>query len=218
MRAIVSCILEWNIIVNSKSTIAALVCRLLEPASGRILWDGTPVTELSTASLRSRIALVPQDPFLFHDTIRTNLEIGSPGATDEALRAALGVADAEALVDGLDGGLDAVVGEEGQTLSGGERQRICMARAALRDASLLILDEAASSLDAASEESVRRGFERMSTGRTVLVIGHRLSSIRSASRIHVLENGRIVESGTIDDLSRPGTAFHRLFESQLTGG
>jgi subfamily B ATP-binding cassette protein MsbA len=199
-----------------KTTLAALLCRLLDPTSGRILWDGTPTSEFTLRSLRSSIALVLQDPFLFHDTIRANLEMGSSTADEPEMRRALSLVGAEEFVDRLPGKLDERVGEEGFTLSGGERQRICLARAALRDAPLLVLDEAASSLDAASEQAARSGLEELSRSRTTLVIGHRLSSIRKADRIVVLDEGRIVEQGTYDELARPGTTFHRLFEAQLS--
>jgi subfamily B ATP-binding cassette protein MsbA len=200
-----------------KTTIAALLCRLLVPTKGRILWDGADVSTFTIASLRKQVALVPQDPFLFHDTIRANLDIGSPGADEKKMRKALGIVDAEGFVDRLPGGVDETVGEEGSTLSGGERQRICLARAALRDAPVLILDEAASSLDAVTEEAARRGLDELSTGRTVLVIGHRLSSVKKADRIAVIDSGLIVEQGTYQELARPGTAFHTLFEAQITG-
>jgi subfamily B ATP-binding cassette protein MsbA len=199
-----------------KTTIAALVCRMLAPDSGRILWDGTDVSEFTLDSLRAAIALVPQDPFLFHDTIRANLEVGDPSADDARMTDALAMVDADGFVSKLPEGLSQTVGEEGFSLSGGERQRICLARAALRDAPVLILDEAASSLDAASEEAARRGLDEMASGRTVLVIGHRLSSIKKADSIVVLDEGRIVESGVYDELARPGTTFHALFEAQLT--
>lgn len=201
---------------TGKTTIAALLLRMLAPDSGRILWDSTDVSEFTLDSLRASIALVPQDPFLFHDTIRANLEVGSSSADDTSMNEALRLMDAEGFVSRLPRGLDETVGEEGFSLSGGERQRICLARAALRDAPVLILDEAASSLDAASEEAARRGLDEMATGRTVLVIGHRLSSIKKAYSIAVLDHGRIVEQGTYGDLARPGTTFHRLFEAQLT--
>jgi subfamily B ATP-binding cassette protein MsbA len=200
-----------------KTTIAALLCRLLVPTGGRILWDGEDVSTFSVASLRAQVALVPQDPFLFHDTIRANLELGAPDADEKRMRRALGLVDAEGFVERLPGSLDETVGEEGSTLSGGERQRICLARAALRDAPVLVLDEAASSLDAASEEAARRGLDQLSAGRTVLVIGHRLSSVKKADSIAVLDAGRIVEQGTYEELARPGTRFHALFEAQLTG-
>jgi subfamily B ATP-binding cassette protein MsbA len=198
-----------------KTTLAALLTRLLHPDSGRILWDGTPVERFSAASLRRQVALVPQDPFLMHDTVRANVALGDEDATDEEVHRALALGDARRFVEFLPAGLDEVVGEEGSSLSGGERQRICLARAALRDAPVLVLDEAASSLDAASEEAIRTALERVASGRTVLVIGHRLSSVRDADSIAVLSEGRIVEQGRYDELARPGTAFHELFRSQL---
>lgn len=198
-----------------KTTVAALLTRLLHPQEGRILWDDTPVEELTTRSIRAHLALVPQDPFLMADTIRANVSLGTDHADEERLARAVETGDAQTFVQRLDGGLDEVVGEEGATLSGGERQRLCLARAALRDADVIILDEAASSLDAASEETIRTGLDQVARGRTVLVIGHRLSTVRSADTIAVLAGGRIVETGTHDELARPGTAYHELFESQL---
>ncbi len=198
-----------------KTTVAALVTRLLHPASGTVLWDDTPVERFTADSIRRQVALVTQDPFLMHDTVRTNVTLGTTDGADEEVRPALKLADAEGFVERLPGGLDEVVADEGSSLSGGERQRICLARAALRDAPVIVLDEATSSLDASSEEAIRKGLDQLASGRTVLVIGHRLSSVRDADAIAVLENGRIVEHGTYAELARPGTAFYALFASQL---
>ncbi len=198
-----------------KSTLADLVAGLLGPTAGRVLVDGEPLADGRLTAWRERLGYVPQEPFLFHDTVRANLLWAAPGATEEGLWDALRSADAEGLVRRLPGGLDAVVGDRGATLSGGERQRIALARALVRRPALLVLDEATSHLDGGSEERIRRAVDGLRGRLTVLAVAHRLATVRGADRIHVVEGGRIVESGAWDDLlARPGGRFRAMAEAQ----
>jgi len=199
-----------------KTTLAQILVRLLDAEAGEIRWDGEPIERYSGASVRRQIAVVPQDPFLFHDTVRANIALGRPArglSVEEAAR----LAGLEPVLARLDGGLDADVGEVGGRLSGGERQRVCIARALYQGGSVLLLDEAVSSLDATAEAEVGEAIERAAQGRTTLVIAHRLSSVRRADRIAVLEDGRIVEQGTFDDLVARRGVFAELFAEQLAG-
>ena len=182
-----------------KSTIADLVIGLLTPDTGEVLVDGVPLTAPRRRAWRERIAYVSQDVFLFHDSIRSNLLLACPGATEEEMWTALEAASAT-FVRTLPDGLDTVVGDRGMRLSGGERQRLVLARALLRDPELLVLDEATSSLDAENEERVKEAIEKLGGRMTILVIAHRLASIRSADFIHVVSEGRIVESGGWQEL------------------
>jgi len=199
-----------------KTTLADLVTGLLVPTAGRVLLDGVPLTAARRAGWRARIACVLQDPFLFDETLRANLLVARPGATEEEIRRALSLADASALVDRLPGGLDARVGERGGALSGGERQRIALARALLREPDLLVLDEATSHLDPESERRVRRAVAGLRGRTAVLLVTHRLAPVREADRIHVLEAGRIVESGTWEKLMGAGRS--RLRDMALAQG
>lgn len=183
-----------------KSTVADLVMGLLRPDAGTVLVDGTPLSGAAIGAWRSRVGYVPQDPFLFHDTIRTNLLWARPDATEEECWEALRMAAAAGFVERLPGGMDSVVGDRGTLISGGERQRLVLARALLRDPALLVLDEATSALDARSEAEVQAAIRGLRGRTTILVISHRLSSIRDADTIHVLEDGRVVETGTWDQL------------------
>ena len=160
------------------------------------------------------IAVVSQDTYLFHRSVRDNLLLGRPGASDYELREALGTAQAQAFVDDLPSGLDTVIGERGMTLSGGERQRISIARALLQDAPVLVLDEATSSMDATNERSVVGGLDSLTEGRTTITIAHRLSTVRAADRIAVLDAGRVVESGHHDDLIVARGPFAALVAAQ----
>lgn len=201
---------------GGKSTAAALLSRSLEPESGRITIDGVDLRALSLSSLRSQIALVPQEVLLFDDTVRGNVAYGLE-ASEEGILAALEAANAMEFVRQLPEGLDTKVGERGASLSGGQRQRLAIARAILRDAPILILDEATSALDNESEREVQAALEELLKGRTALVIAHRLSTIRSADRICVLAEGRIVEEGSHETLLARGGAYHRLHELQAGG-
>ncbi len=185
---------------SGKSTVAALLLRFLRPDAGRILWDGADVETCTVASLRGQIALVTQDPLLFSGTVRENLLAARPEATGGELRAALRAARAEEFVMALPRQWDTPLGEGGARLSGGQRQRLALSRAVLRDARLLVLDEATSNLDPAGEREVQAAMEALLPGRTALVIAHRLETIARADRIHVLLGGRVVEEGTHDEL------------------
>jgi ATP-binding cassette subfamily C protein len=183
-----------------KSTIADLVIGLIVPQRGRVLVDGLPLTPERIRSWRNRIGYVAQDTFLFHDTVRANLLWASPNTREEDVLQALRLAVAEEFVARLPDGLETVVGDRGVRLSGGERQRLALARALLRKPSLLILDEATSSLDSESERRIQGAIEQLHGRMTILVIAHRLSTIREADVIHVVEQGRLVESGSWDEL------------------
>ena len=184
-----------------KSTITSLMLRFYKPDSGRILIDGTDIAEHDLSTYRSQFAIVPQEVLLFNGTIAENIGYGRPGATDAEIRAAADKANASEFIDSFTEGMETLVGERGVQLSGGQRQRIAIARAVLRDPAVLILDEATSSLDSASEQLVQEALEALMDGRTGIVIAHRLSTIRKANRIVVLEKGRIVESGSHAELS-----------------
>lgn len=179
-----------------KSTTAALLLRFLDPTAGSATWDGAPLARYSRASLRDQLAWVSQEPVLFSGTVRDNLLLGRPEAEEPALWDALRRAHAEGFVRALPQGLEEPLGERGGRLSGGQRQRIAIARALLRNPSLLILDEPTSALDAESEKEVQAGLAELLKGRTTLVIAHRLSTVRGADQILVLERGVLVESGS----------------------
>ncbi|MDF1522394.1 MAG: ATP-binding cassette domain-containing protein, partial [Trueperaceae bacterium] len=208
-----------------KSTLADVLVGLVPPTEGRVLVDDVPLEGPKVASWRRSIGYVHQDTFLFHDTIRKNLRLVRQDADDAAIRAALSAAAAD-FVHALPDGLDTVVGDRGVRLSGGERQRIALARALLRQPALLVLDEATSSLDAESEAAIQEALDRMSGQRTVVVIAHRLATVRHADAIYVLEAGRVVQSGTWDHLiAERGGRFRALCEAQglvgvegMTGG
>lgn len=192
-----------------KTTLVSLLLRWYDPASGRILLDRHDLRTLDLVDLRSSVALVSQDTYLFHGTVRDNVALARPDADDDTLRRVL--ADAQAgFVKGLPDGLDTLIGERGMKLSGGERQRLAIARALLIDAPVLVLDEATSSLDAANETGLTEALERLSHGRTTLTIAHRLSTVRDADRIVVLEAGRVAQSGTWEELADSEGAFARL--------
>ena len=183
-----------------KSTIASLMLRLHEPTSGEIIFDNRNSRDFSLSSLRSQIALVPQDVFLFGGSIRENISYGKPGATEEEILDAAEKANAMEFIGRFPEKLDTIVGERGTQLSGGQRQRIAIARAVLKNPRILILDEATSSLDSESERLVQDALEKLLVGRTSIVIAHRLSTIRKANMILVIENGEIVEKGTHEEL------------------
>jgi ABC-type multidrug transport system fused ATPase/permease subunit len=183
-----------------KTTIASLIMRLHEPTSGELLFDNRNSREFSLSSIRSQIALVPQDVFLFGGSVRENISYGKPSATDDEIMEAARQANALEFIERFPEGLDTIVGERGTQLSGGQRQRIAIARAVLKNPRILILDEATSSLDSESERLVQDALEKLMVGRTSIVIAHRLSTIRKADQIMVLDNGRIVEKGTHEQL------------------
>jgi ATP-binding cassette subfamily C protein CydCD len=203
---------------SGKSTIARLLLRFHDPDRGRVTVGGVDVTTLSLAQLRRRIAVVSQETWLFHGSIEDNIRMGRPEATAEELRAAARAAHAEEFILRLPQGYATVVGERGVRLSGGQRQRIAIARALLRDAPILILDEALSSVDAEGEALIQSALDRLMTGRTTLVFAHRLSSVIGADRILVLEQGRLVEQGTHASLMRDAGVYARLMAGQARDG
>lgn len=198
-----------------KSTVFNLIPRLYDATGGSVRIDGHDVRDLTLASLRRSIALVSQDTTLFDDTIRANIAFGRPDASIEEIEAAARAAAAHDFIAALPQGYGTRVGERGASLSGGERQRIALARAFLRDAPILLLDEATSALDAESEARVQEALERLSKGRTTLVIAHRLSTVRAADRILVMDKGRVVEMGSHDSLVAKGGAYANLARLQL---
>jgi ABC-type multidrug transport system fused ATPase/permease subunit len=199
-----------------KSTIAQLILGFYKPTSGEIRFDGKPALEYDLRALRRQMAVVPQEVLLFGGTIRENIAYGRPGASDEAIREAARQANALSFINGFPEGLDTIVGERGVKLSGGQRQRIAIARAILKDPVLLILDEATSALDSESEHLVQEALEGLMRNRTTLIIAHRLSTIRHVDRIFVLQEGKIIESGSFEDLEgRPDGAFHQLLKLQF---
>ncbi len=197
-----------------KSTVVKLLLRLYEPTSGRITVDGHPIDDLTFGSLRGAMGFVSQDVFLFHGTVRENLTYGRPDATHEQLLQATALAEAGSFVESLPDGYDTLVGERGQKLSGGQRQRLTIARAILRDPSILVLDEATSAVDNETEAAIQRSLTRVAQGRTTIVIAHRLSTVRHAHRIHVLEAGRVTEAGTHDELVDAGGLYAALWRVQ----
>ena len=195
-----------------KSTLFSALLRFVDPAGGRILWDAQDVRGYSRGSVRARIAWVPQDPVLFAGSVRDAVRVGKPDATDAEVWSALERAHGAEFVRALPRALDTAVGERGAQLSGGQRQRLAIARAFVREPSLLLLDEPTSSLDAASEALVQAGLAELKAGRTTLVIAHRLSTVRNADLIVVLEAGRVVEQGTHEQLVAHGTAYRRILD------
>jgi ATP-binding cassette subfamily B protein len=193
-----------------KTTLASLLPRFFDPTAGRITIDGVDVREYDLRSLRERIALVPQEPVLFAGSIADNIRYGRLGASQAEVEAAARAAHVHTFVERLPHGYDSLVAEAGATLSGGERQRLGIARALLKDAPILILDEPTSSLDAISEEIVFDALRRLREGRTTLVIAHRLSTIRDASRILVLHDGRVAAHGTHDELMQSNELYRRM--------
>ena len=197
-----------------KSTLVDLLSRFFEVASGRILIDGTDIRRFQLRSLRSGMGIVSQETVLFHDTVRANIAYGLPGAGAGAVEEAARAAGAHDFIRALPDGYDTVIGERGTELSGGQRQRLAIARAILRDPPILIFDEATSSLDTESERRVQRALDRLCEGRTVFVIAHRLSTVRRAREIFVLDGGRIVEAGNHDRLMRARGPYRRLHDMQ----
>ncbi len=197
-----------------KSTIVHLLLRFRDPDAGRILLGGTDFTSLRLEDIRANIGVVSQQTYLFNTTIRENILLGKPDAGEKELESAVRKANLEALVRTLPDGLDTEVGEMGSRLSGGEKQRIAIARAFLKDAPILILDEATSNLDADNEQAIRYILDTLMQDRTTLIIAHRLSTIMDADRILVLDNGRIAEQGRHDDLIANDGVYTRLFVRQ----
>ncbi|MBY5162709.1 ABC transporter ATP-binding protein [Salsipaludibacter albus] len=209
---------ETHAIVGStgagKSTVVKLLLRLYDPVEGRVLVDDVDVRDLAFDALRPVIGLVSQDVFLFHGTVRDNIVYGAPDAGDDAVWRAAELAEAADFVREMPDGLDTVVGERGQKLSGGQRQRLSIARALLRDPAILVLDEATSAVDNETEAAIQRSLAHVSHDRTTVVIAHRLSTVRHADRIHVLDRGRVVESGTHEDLVAGRGIYDGLWQVQ----
>lgn len=198
-----------------KSTIFQLAERFYDPHAGVIKLDGVPLTKVDPLELRRRMAFVPQEGILFAANARDNLRYGKWEATDEQIWEAARAANAESFLRELPEGLDTFLGENGARLSGGQRQRVAIARALLRDSPILLLDEATSALDAESEQLVQQALDRLMKSRTTLVIAHRLATVRQADRILVLDGGKLVESGTHDELSKAGGLYARLAALQF---
>jgi ATP-binding cassette subfamily B protein len=201
---------------GGKSTIVNLIARFYDVTGGVVRIDGVDVRELETGHYRRQIGMVLQDPYLFHGTVLENIRYGLPEASPGDVIAAAQAANAHDFVCKLPNGYDTVVGERGHTLSGGERQRVSIARAILHDPRILILDEATSSVDTETEREIQQALDRLIAGRTVFAIAHRLSTLRRASRLFVIEDGRLVESGTHRELlARHDGRYRRLHEMQL---
>ena len=202
---------------SGKSTLASLLARYRDPDRGTVRLDGLDVRQWRLRDLRRAVGIVPQETMLFHDTLRANLLLARPRATDEELREVLEACGLGEFLDRLPEGLDTVVGEEGLRLSGGERQRLALARALLKDPSIHVLDEATSALDPRTERDVLAGFFARARGRTIILVAHRLTTVTGVDRIFVLDEGRIVEQGTHAELHAAGGLYRALWDDQLRG-
>ena len=198
-----------------KSTLVSLIPRFYDPTHGQVLIDDTDVRGLKLAALRAQISMVLQPPMVFPLSIRENIGYGRPTASIQAIERAAQMAQADGFIQQLPQGYDTVIGEQGATLSEGERQRITIARALLRDAPILILDEPTSSVDTGTEAAIMEAVEQVMRGRTTFVIAHRLSTVRRATQILVIQNGTIIEHGTFDELLQRGGFFHELYARQF---
>mgnify|MGYP006287779765 CR=1 FL=1 len=199
---------------SGKSTLVSLICRFYDPTKGRILLDGTDLPDIQVKSLRSNIGMVLQETFLFAGTLRENIAYGKPEATDIEIIQSAKAANAHDFIMNLPDGYDSEVGERGVGLSGGEKQRIAIARAVLKDPAILILDEATSAVDTATEQSIQDAMNRLVQGRTTFAIAHRLSTLRNADRLLVMQNGEVIEEGTHEDLIERGGVYADLCKIQ----
>jgi ATP-binding cassette subfamily B protein len=195
---------------SGKTTLAYLVARLYDPDEGAVLLDGVDLRDVRRDSVSAAVGMVAQDTYLFHDTVAANLRFAKPEATDDELVAAARSARIHDLLARLPDGYDTVVGARGYRFSGGERQRLAIARMLLRNPPVLVLDEATSALDTQTERAVQAALDELARGRTTIAIAHRLSTVRHADQIVVLERGRVVERGTHSDLLRLGGRYARL--------
>jgi ATP-binding cassette subfamily B protein len=195
----------------------SLLLRQHELSSGSILIDGQDIKAVTQDSLRHAIATVPQEPMLFHRTIKENIAYGKSGATDEEIVTVAKKAQAHDFIMQLERGYDTLVGERGIKLSGGQKQRVAIARAMLKDSPILILDEATSALDSESEVEIQKALHELMVGKTVIAIAHRLSTLREMDRVIVLENGQIIEDGKHDVLKDAGGTYQRLWSHQAGG-
>jgi len=198
-----------------KSTIASLIPRFYDPVSGRVLIDGVDLRDVELKSLRENISMVLQDTFLFNGTVLDNIRYGSPNATEEEVLEAAKIANAHEFILKLPQGYETHIGERGVKLSGGQKQRISIARAVLKNAPILILDEATSSVDVETESLIQEALQNLMRGRTTLVIAHRLSTIRHATAICVLDQGRIVQYGNHEQLIHEDGLYRRLYQRQF---
>jgi ABC-type multidrug transport system fused ATPase/permease subunit len=199
-----------------KSTIASLLLKFYEPTQGSIFYDEFASTQFDLTELRSQIAFVPQDVILFGGSIRENIAYGNPAATDEQIKQAAQKANASTFIENFPEGYATIVGERGIKLSGGQRQRIAIARAILKNPAILILDEATSSLDSESEQLVQEALENLMKGRTSFVIAHRLSTVRNADKIIVIDKGTVLEAGSHEALmAKNDSLYKRLVEMQF---
>ncbi|MBT8164382.1 MAG: ATP-binding cassette domain-containing protein, partial [Acidimicrobiia bacterium] len=197
-----------------KSTIIKLLLRFYDVTGGRIAIDGHTISELRFAELRQAIGLVSQDVFLFHGTVRENIAYARPDASLEDVIEAATIAEAHDFIVDFPNGYDTIVGERGQKLSGGQRQRVSIARAVLKDPPILVLDEATSSVDNETEAAIQRSLEKISIDRTTIVIAHRLSTVRNADHIYVIDRGLVVENGHHDDLLELDGLYAALWKVQ----
>ncbi len=202
---------------SGKTTITKLLLRFMDVYKGEILIDGQNIAKIKQDDLRRNISYVPQDPILFHRTLRENIAYGKSDATEAEIIEAAKAANAHEFIKSLPEGYDTLVGERGVKLSGGERQRVAIARAMLKDAPILILDEATSALDSISEKKIQQAFERLMQGRTTLAIAHRLSTVQKMDRIIVFDKGRIAEQGTHKELTKQNGIYAELWQEQSSG-
>jgi ATP-binding cassette subfamily B multidrug efflux pump len=200
---------------SGKSTLAALIGRLWDAAPGMVFLDGRPIRQWPLAALRRAVGYVPQDTFLFSETLRENIAFGVDQTNDQTVREAADIASVAGDIEGFPARYDTMVGERGITLSGGQKQRTAIARAILRDPKILILDDALSSVDTATEEQILRRLESVMRQRTTILISHRVSSVQHADQIVVLRDGRIVERGTHRELLMRGGYYADLHQKQL---
>jgi subfamily B ATP-binding cassette protein MsbA len=200
---------------GGKSTIFNLLTRLYDVQSGEILIDGQNVHDVTIASLREAITLVSQDVIVFNESAAANIGYGRKGASIEDIQSAAQAAEAHEFIVKLPLGYDTVVGEQGSSLSGGQKQRLVLARAFLRNSPILLLDEATSALDAASEELVQHAIKRLAAGRTTFIIAHRLSTVRQADVIYVIDKGQVIEQGKHDELLAKNGAYAELYRLQF---